>query len=83
MLVVLSGGPVLSAACRLAGQHCCQKVELMGLEPTTSCMPCKRSSQLSYSPVRDLVYQIKRHPHRRIPVHLRIQIENPTTDVDS
>ena len=25
-------------------------VELMGLEPMTSCMPCKRSSQLSYSP---------------------------------
>ena len=25
-------------------------VELMGLEPTTSCMPCKHSSQLSYSP---------------------------------
>ena len=27
-------------------------VELMGLEPTTSCMPCKRSSQLSYSPAK-------------------------------
>ncbi len=27
-------------------------VEKMGLEPTTSCMPCKRSSQLSYIPVR-------------------------------
>jgi hypothetical protein len=26
-------------------------VELIGLEPTTSCMPCKRSSKLSYSPV--------------------------------
>ncbi len=26
-------------------------VELMRLELTTSCMPCKRSSQLSYSPV--------------------------------
>ena len=25
-------------------------VELRGLEPRTSCMPCKRSSQLSYSP---------------------------------
>ena len=25
-------------------------VEKMGLEPTTSCMPCKRSSQLSYIP---------------------------------
>jgi hypothetical protein len=26
-------------------------VELQGFEPWTSCMPCKRSSQLSYSPV--------------------------------
>ena len=26
-------------------------VEKMGLEPTTSCMPCKRSSQLSYIPI--------------------------------
>ncbi len=25
-------------------------VEKMGFEPTTSCMPCKRSSQLSYIP---------------------------------
>ncbi len=25
-------------------------VELKGLEPLASCMPCKRSSQLSYSP---------------------------------
>jgi hypothetical protein len=25
-------------------------VELQGLEPWTSCMPCRRSSQLSYSP---------------------------------
>ena len=25
-------------------------VETVGLEPTTSCMPCKRSSQLSYAP---------------------------------
>jgi hypothetical protein len=25
-------------------------VEKIGLEPTTSCMPCKRSSQLSYIP---------------------------------
>ncbi len=24
----------------------------MGFEPTTSCMPCKRSSQLSYIPVK-------------------------------
>jgi hypothetical protein len=26
-------------------------VEKMGVEPTTSCMPCKRSSQLSYIPI--------------------------------
>jgi hypothetical protein len=26
-------------------------VEVDGVEPTTSCMPCKRSSQLSYTPV--------------------------------
>ena len=26
-------------------------VELRGFEPRTSCMPCKRSSQLSYSPI--------------------------------
>ncbi|MEY4460149.1 MAG: hypothetical protein RL429_138, partial [Bacteroidota bacterium] len=25
-------------------------VEIVGVEPTTSCMPCKRSSQLSYTP---------------------------------
>ena len=24
---------------------------MIGLEPTTSCMPCKRSSQVSYTPV--------------------------------
>ena len=28
-----------------------REVEKIGLEPTTSCMPCKRSSQLSYIPV--------------------------------
>jgi hypothetical protein len=28
-------------------------VEKMGFEPTTSCMPCKRSSQLSYIPMSD------------------------------
>lgn len=27
-------------------------VEIQGLEPWTSCMPCKRSSQLSYIPLR-------------------------------
>lgn len=26
-------------------------VEIVGVEPTTSCMPCKRSSQLSYTPI--------------------------------
>ena len=26
-------------------------VEVVGFEPMTSCMPCKRSSQLSYTPV--------------------------------
>ena len=26
------------------------KVEIIGFEPMTSCMPCKRSSQLSYTP---------------------------------
>ena len=31
---------------------CGYGVELGGFEPPTSCMPCKRSSQLSYSPVR-------------------------------
>ena len=36
-------------------------VELIGLEPTTSCMPCKRSSKLSYSPVR----APRRRPHQR------------------
>ncbi len=25
-------------------------VEVRGVEPLTSCMPCKRSSQLSYTP---------------------------------
>ncbi len=25
-------------------------VEIIGFEPMTSCMPCKRSSQLSYTP---------------------------------
>ncbi len=28
-------------------------VETVGLEPTTSCMPCKHSSQLSYAPEAD------------------------------
>ena len=28
------------------------RVEKMGFEPTTSCMPCKRSSQLSYIPLK-------------------------------
>ena len=28
----------------------CNLVEIVGVEPTTSCMPCKRSSQLSYTP---------------------------------
>ena len=27
-----------------------RRVELVGLEPTTSCMPCRRYFQLSYSP---------------------------------
>ena len=26
-------------------------VEIIGFEPMTSCMPCKRSSQLSYTPI--------------------------------
>ena len=26
-------------------------VEIIGVEPMTSCMPCKRSSQLSYTPL--------------------------------
>ncbi len=26
-------------------------VEIIGVEPMTSCMPCKRSSQLSYTPM--------------------------------
>ena len=26
------------------------KMEMVGFEPTASCMPCKRSSQLSYTP---------------------------------
>ena len=30
-------------------------VELKGLEPSTSCMPCKRSSQLSYNPTTEPV----------------------------
>ena len=28
-----------------------EKVEIIGFEPMTSCMPCKRSSQLSYTPI--------------------------------
>ena len=27
-------------------------MEMRGLEPLTSCMPCKRSSQMSYTPKR-------------------------------
>ena len=38
-------------------------VELMGVKPTTSCMPYKRSNQLSYSPIpiriADNLYLIK------------------------
>ena len=29
---------------------------MIGLEPTTSCMPCKRSSQVSYTPVFVVYY---------------------------
>ena len=29
------------------------EVEMTGLEPVTSCMPCKRSSQMSYTPIND------------------------------
>lgn len=32
------------------GETTLHRVELTGLEPVTSCMPCKRSSKLSYSP---------------------------------
>ena len=28
-----------------------KKVEPMGVEPTTSCMPCRRSPKLSYGPI--------------------------------
>lgn len=33
-------------------------VETMGVEPTTSCMPCKRSSQLSYVPFYPQIYEL-------------------------
>jgi hypothetical protein len=33
-------------------------VEMGGLEPPTSCMPCKRSGQLSYIPMPDRLYVI-------------------------
>jgi hypothetical protein len=41
-----------SLVCHLRGQGSSKAdlVELWGLEPQTSCMPCRRSSQLSYSP---------------------------------
>jgi hypothetical protein len=35
---------------RRTGMNSEHLVELMGLEPTTPCMPCRCSSQLSYSP---------------------------------
>jgi hypothetical protein len=32
-------------------------VEIIGFEPMTSCMPCKRSSQLSYTPILGSKYR--------------------------
>ena len=32
-------------------------VEIIGFEPMTSCMPCKRSSQLSYTPILTTLLQ--------------------------
>lgn len=40
----------LALTLRARGSSTAVMVELWGLEPQTSCMPCKRSSQLSYSP---------------------------------
>jgi|GEM_PF-82108 acylphosphatase len=33
-------------------------VEIIGFEPMTSCMPCKRSSQLSYTPIFSLRWRL-------------------------
>ena len=38
-------------------------LEMIGLEPTTSCMPCKRSSQVSYTPVFVLCTITKFRPY--------------------
>ena len=35
-------------------------VEIIGFEPMTSCMPCKRSSQLSYTPILEEEANIRR-----------------------
>ncbi|HRJ14320.1 MAG TPA: hypothetical protein PLI34_04955, partial [Saprospiraceae bacterium] len=32
---------------------------IVGVEPTTSCMPCKRSSQLSYTPLLSAIAKAK------------------------
>ena len=35
---------------RRSRRGCWFYLEVRGIEPLTSCMPCKRSSQLSYTP---------------------------------
>ena len=51
MLSSFLKGDIVASLRDIARQRAaCLLVELMGLEPMTSCMPCKRSSQLSYNP---------------------------------
>jgi hypothetical protein len=52
---------VLSAPCRVP--LALLRVELVGVEPTTSCLQGRRSSQLSYSPNRWAWKELNLRPH--------------------
>jgi hypothetical protein len=52
---------VLTAPCRVP--YALLRVELVGVEPTTSCLQGRRSSQLSYSPNRWAWKELNLRPH--------------------
>ena len=57
------------------------EVEDIGVEPTTSCMPCKRSSQLSYTPLNGEKTGLRffRGANIKIPVN-RLEIVGVKTE---